>query len=194
MNVEDCVTHSLDGVARGIAVDIGANAGLWARPLASIFASVIAVEADDRAYADLCRDLPANVTAIHGAVWNYAGEVTIYKRPSSEQTSLLASHPIGADKCADAPIHELAVVRAYTLDGLCPDGADFVKIDIEGAEVVVLSAASPERWKRTTFVVECHDTFDGVKAELLRMGKNVEHVPHPHAAAHSGHCWAIGRP
>jgi len=194
MNVEDCLLHSLNGVNAEIAIDIGANVGMWARPLASAFSQVIAVEADDRAYAGLCRDLPANVKAIHGAACNYTGEVTIYKRPLSEQTSLLAAHPIGAIGCAAAPIQELAVVAAYTLDGLCPSGADFVKIDIEGAEVVVLSAASPELWQRTTFVVECHDTFDAVRDELERLGKTVEHVPHPHAAAHPGHCWAIGRP
>jgi FkbM family methyltransferase len=194
MSVENCLLHSLNGVHRGIAIDIGANVGMWARPLASVFSQVIAVEADDRAYLELCRDLPANVRAIHGAVCNYAGEVTIYKRPSSEQTSLLAAHPIGAINCADAPVQDLAVVAAYTLDGLCHGGADFVKIDIEGAEVVVLSAASPELWQRTTFVVECHDTFDAVHDELVRLGKTVERVPHPCADAHPGHCWAIGRP
>jgi FkbM family methyltransferase len=194
MNVEDCLLYSLDGVHRGTAVDIGANVGMWARPLAAVFSQVIAVEADDRAYAELCRDLPANVRAIHGAACNYTGEVTIYKRPSSEQTSLLAAHPIGAIGCSDAPVQELAVVEAYTLNSLCPEGADFVKIDIEGAEVVVLSAASPELWQRTTFVVECHDTFEEVRDELMRLWKTVEHVPHPCADAHPGHCWAIGRP
>jgi FkbM family methyltransferase len=194
MNVEDCLLHSLNGVNAEIAIDIGANVGIWARPLAAVFSHVIAVEADDRAYAELCRDLPANVKAIHGAACNYTGEVTIYKRPSSEQTSLLAAHPIGAIGCADAPVQELAVVKAYTLDSLCPGGADFVKIDIEGAEVVVLSAASLELWGRTTFVVECHDTFDEVRDELGRLGKTVERVPHPCAAAHPGHCWAIARP
>lgn len=194
MSVESWLLHSLDGVPRGSAVDVGANAGSWARLLASQFSSVVAVEADDRAFATLLANLPDNVTATHAAVCNYAGQVTIYKRPSSEQTSLLAAHPIGADKCADAPIQELAVVKACTLDHLCPHGADFVKIDIEGAEVVVLSDASPALWRRATFLVECHDTFTGVHEQLQRLGKTVEHVPHPHKAAHPGHCWAIGRP
>jgi hypothetical protein len=33
-----------------------------------------------------------------------------------------------------------------------------------------------------------------VVKELMRLGKDVERVPHPHADAHPDHCWAIGRP
>lgn len=194
MSVEPWLIHSMSGVARGHAVDIGANVGSWTRLLAADFALVTAVEADERAYGVLSSELPGNAVAIHGAACDRDGEISLYKRPSSEQTSLLEVHPIGAGGCAAAPVHEVVTVKAHTLDGLCPQGADFIKIDIEGAEVAVLSAASASVWARATFLVECHDTFDGVAKELERLGKAVERVPHPIAGAHPGHCWAIGRP
>jgi FkbM family methyltransferase len=194
VNVEDCLLHSLDGVARGHALDVGANVGQWTHMLAAEFASVTAVEADERAYAVLRGRLPGNVVAIHGAACDYHGAATLYQRPSSEQSSLLQAHPIGASDCGSAPVQERAIVNAFTLDDLCPGGADFVKIDIEGAEAVVLSAAPATTWSRATFVVECHDTFAAVSEQLRRLGKSVELVRHPHATAHPGHCWAIGRP
>lgn len=194
MNVEDCLLHSLDGVARGHAVDIGANVGEWSRMLASEFSTVTAVEADPRAYSRLCVGLPENVSLIHAAACDHNGVATLYLRPSSEQTSLLEVHPIGAPDCAAAPVCELALVCAVTLDEVCPSGADFVKIDIEGAEAMVLSAASPATWSRATFVVECHNTFAAVSGQLRRLRKSVELVRHPHATAHPGHCWAIGKP
>ena len=194
MSVEQWLIHSLEGVARGHAVDVGANVGSWTRMLATEFATVTAVEADERAYRSLSADLPSNAVAIHGAACDREGDVLLYRRPSTEQSSLLEVHPIGAIGCVDAPVHEVVPVRGYTLDGICPQGADFIKIDIEGAEVVALSAMSPDVWGGATFLVECHATYDEVVKELLRLGKDVEKVPHPAVNAHPDHCWAIGRP
>ena len=194
MSVEPWLIHSISGVPRGHAIDIGANVGSWTRMLAAEFAAVTAVEADERAYRVLSSELPGNAAAIHGAACDRDGEVSLYTRLSSEQTSLLEVHPIGAVGCADAPVDGVVAVRAYTLDRLFPAGADFIKIDIEGAEAAVLSAMSASIWSRATFLVECHATYDEVVRELLRLGKDVEQVPHPHANAHPDHCWAIGRP
>ena len=68
-----------------------------------------------------------------------------------------------------------------------------MKIDTEGGVLLALAGCrSSDAWGRTFFIVECHDTFDGVEAELKRLGKAVTHVPHP-LDAHPGHCWAIGK-
>lgn len=193
MSVEVWLLHSLAGVTKGNAVDVGANIGSWSRLLSSLFSSVVAVEADPRAFSALTEKLPANVTPICGAVCGHEGFASLYTRPSAEQSSLLEVHPIGAGACKEAPVHEVLEVRAYTLDSLCPLGADYVKMDIEGAEVMALSAASADVWGAATFLVECHDTFEAVNRELERMRKSVERVAHPYPA-HPGHCWAIGRP
>jgi FkbM family methyltransferase len=193
MSVESWLLHSLDGVPRGYAVDVGANVGSWTRLLAGEFSLVTAVEADERAYATLTASLPGNAVALHRAVCDRVADVTLYQRPSSEQTSLLEVHPIGAGGCSDAPVEEAVTVKGVTLESICPIGADFVKIDIEGAEVDVLSALVVGTWRRATFCVECHDTFAGVARELERLGKAIERIPHPYQS-HPGHCWAIGRP
>jgi FkbM family methyltransferase len=181
---------------RELAIDVGANKGDWTIELADTFDKVIAVEPDRRnPLADKVDDLDS-VEVVWGALWFEPGEVVLYKRPSPDQNSLLEHHPIGAGACGAAPVIEKEIVPGYTLPGVAPNGADFVKIDVEGAEAEILSACDEDSgiWNRTVFVVECHDTFDDVSAHLVRLGKTVVRVPHPSVSAHRCHCWAIGLP
>jgi hypothetical protein len=93
---------------------------------------------------------------------------------------------------APVPVVNVVEVPCITLDSLLPKGANFIKIDIEGAEVAAIRGCQDlPRWKGTVFLVECHDTFSGVEQELARLGKRVIRIPHP-LHAHPGHCWAIG--
>lgn len=173
---------------KALAVDVGANVGAWTEDLAARFDSVIAVEPDDRASA-LIPELP-NVDLHTVAAGETNGTVTLFMRPQATQNSTLEVHPINGD-----PVVEKKTVESVTLDRLCPEGADFVKIDVEGAEASVLRGCSADgRWDRTFFIVECHDSFQEVEAELVRLKKKVEKIPHPSAGAHPGHCWAAARP
>jgi FkbM family methyltransferase len=178
--------------SREIAIDVGANEGTWTVPLASIFKTVDAVEPDARA-ADRIPQLD-NVDVLSCAIADVdADDVILYKRASTGHNSLLAVHPIGGDGMADVPIVEESRVICRTLENLWSGGADFVKIDIEGGEVMALmGCATPSVWKRTGFVVECHDTFDDVRREFVRLGKEVTRIPHP-LDAHPGHCWVIAK-
>lgn len=178
--------------ARALAADIGANRGDWSRSLANEFQSVIAVEPDERAYSQI-GEIP-RVTIAPYAVGERTGKGVIHLRPSPDQNSLLEEHPVGAGGQSDAPIVESATVLVVSMDDLFPEGADFVKMDIEGGEVAALRGClNTEIWSRTSFVVECHDTFAEVSSELQRLGKSVERIPHPLPGAHPGHCWAIGK-
>lgn len=173
---------------RALAVDVGANVGGWTETLADKFDSVIAVEPDPRAYRLIAdRD---NVRVAKVAAGEKAGKAMLYKRPAPLQNSLLESHPINGD-----PVVDREEVDVVTLDSMMPAGADFVKIDVEGAEVEVLRGCSSDgRWHRTFFIVECHDNFADVEQELRRLGKDVEKIPHPSSGAHPGHCWAAATP
>jgi FkbM family methyltransferase len=179
--------------SREVAIDVGANVGEWAVLLSQHFARVYAIEPDPRASSKI----PAadNIQVIEAAVCGEPGEVTLYSRPSAEQNSLLKVHPIGAGCQSDAPVIGELTVKGITLDESFPQGADFVKIDIEGAEVQALGVCSPDgRWSRTFFLVECHDTFGDIAPLLLALGKEVIHVQHPLQGVHPGHCWALGVP
>lgn len=174
--------------SRKIAIDVGANIGVWTEDLAGRFETVIAVEPDERVFP-LIPTLP-NVD-LHAAVaGDVDGKATLFMRPMAAQNSTLETHPINGD-----PVISRKVVDSVTLETLCPDGADFVKIDVEGGEAAVLRGCSSDgRWARTFFLVEVHDNFAEVEAELLRLKKKVEKIAHPSTGAHPGHCWAAARP
>lgn len=178
--------------SRSLAADIGANRGDWSRSLSNEFQSVIAVEPDERAYSAIGEI--QRVTIAPYAVGETTGTATFYLRPSPEQNSLLESHPIGAGGGREAPVVGSSPVLVVSMDDLFPDGTDFVKMDIEGGEVAALRGClKKDNWKRTVFVVECHDSFAEVSNELQRLGKSVERIPHPLPGGHPGHCWAIGK-
>lgn len=171
-----------------LAIDVGSNVGDWSLLLSPRFDRTIAIEPDERALA--ARSSISNVQVIRAAAGKEPGVKTLYMRPQALQSSLLESRTID-----DLPYVDEQGVDVVTLDEIAPIGADFVKIDVEGAEKDVLEGCLDwSRWSRTTFVVECHDTFSDVRDQLVRLGKRVTRVPHPIPGAHAGHCWAVGVP
>lgn len=196
MEFESWLLHCIDNIPNNLAIDIGANIGLWTELLSKKFNSVIAIEPDIRAYKILSTKLPANATAIHGAVCNVGEDINVnlYLRSSTEQSSILETHPIGGPHMTDVTVSDVVQVKSYTINELSSDGADFVKIDTEGSEVSILSVADFVIWKRTTFLVECHNTFEEVYKQLSRLNKDIVRIMHPSIGAHQGHCWAIGKP
>jgi FkbM family methyltransferase len=181
---------------KSLAVDVGANRGEWTRLLAeSGFTRVIAIEPDPRASCHIQESDTVEVVsaAVSSEERERLGDVVLYLRPSPDQNSLLESHPIGSEAW---PTSESAVVRCVSMKTICPEGADFVKVDVEGAECEVLSSCTEDgTWDRCTFLVECHDTIEEVLVELKRLRKSVTVVPHPfYPMAHPGHCWAVGVP
>jgi len=185
-----------DGVSKlaekAVAVDVGANTGTWTAPLAGLFKTVVAIEPDSRASDSIQR--LENVQIVSAAVGEESGSATFYKRATTGHGCLTEAHPIGGEGMAPVPVIDTETVSIVSLDDLLADGADFVKMDIEGGEVDALAGCKDvERWRRTLFVVECHDTFPVVLKELERLGKSVIRIPHPYHS-HPGHCWAIGEP
>lgn len=176
--------------SRSLAVDVGANVGTWSLPLCELFDEVLAFEPDERNFSQI--PSADNLTVVKAAVADQTGECPFYVRSSSGHNSLLETHPIGGDGMAPVPVIDEIQIPCLTLDDACEDGADFVKMDIEGGEVLALQGCvDVGRWARTVFVVECHDTFSDVERELARLGKRVVRIPHP-LVSHPGHCWAIG--
>jgi FkbM family methyltransferase len=123
-------------------VDVGANIGiytLWASQFVDASGRIIAFEPDAanherlRAQLDL-NGLPARVEVERIALSDRAGEVRLSQ--GADMTNHLV---IGTESTP------FTVVRAETLDGFCRDrGVEriaFMKIDVEGAEQLVLEGA-----------------------------------------------------
>jgi FkbM family methyltransferase len=191
--------RALEGDRR-VAIDIGANTGEWTRWLAQHFDYVIAVEADPRAYAQLLDDLPENVHPMNVAASDRHGVADFYLRPEALQSSLLKEHPIGAGDQSDAPVQRtigittlpLDFIRFVAGDRFGTTAVDFVKIDVEGAEALVLAGATPEWFRSTKFLIEVHDTEQAVGEQLRRLCRDdIRTMKHPSPGAHKKHFWVF---
>lgn len=166
---------------RSRAIDIGANDGSWSQILSWSFARVDAYEPDYRVRPALrSRFTDSDRVFVHSAaVAAEEGEGTFMIRTGEAQSSLLAGHPFGHGDVVDT-----RVVECVTLPQVVGDGADFVKIDIEGGEEFL---DYPDNVG--AYLIECHGCFERV-LERIPLCYDVRIIKHPvPAAAAEGHCW-----
>lgn len=125
----------------GVAIDLGANQGIYACAFATAVGSegrVVAVEPIPRQVARLKKNLEinncTNVVVIEGAISDASGSAEL--RLNSGDTA--ASIVWGAE---DKTIE----VRTYTIDEIVDreklERVDFIKLDVEGAELLALHGA-----------------------------------------------------
>jgi FkbM family methyltransferase len=180
----------LQASPRGLAFDVGANAGEWTVMLAGMFDAVVSLEPDER-----CQP-PAGRQYDRRAVWSETGEETLYRRTSALQTSLLPAHDVG-DGDAKVEVVQQITVATVTLDDLaCEHGPpDFIKLDIEGAEVEALMGATLPCFSQCRWLIESHNKSSAVGEQLQRLGFVTCHlVKHPHPNAAPGHEWIFVEP
>lgn len=131
------------------AIDIGANIGLFTVLLATMLGEgqkVLAVEPNDAArkflMANLKRNMCADKVIVHaGLVADAKGKRQFYAIPGKEEYSSLRS--LGESYEGLSPV--VQSIEADTLDELISRhriSPGFVKIDAEGAEYCILSAAT----------------------------------------------------
>lgn len=133
-------------------LDVGSNFGfftcLFCRKAPN--GRVVAVEADHHIF-ELCRDnlgingfIVENGTALHAAVSDSNEDVTLYRRLGrSGNTSICAADRSFTDLLGEPPV-EAFTVPGIRVDDLLDrfDGRlDFIKVDVEGAEPLVLRGA-----------------------------------------------------
>jgi FkbM family methyltransferase len=183
-------------------LDVGANIGLYGFLFGSIAsdATVTLVE-PDRANARLIRKTiqasKLTATLVEAAVSDESGVLTFYKDDLTGATGSLVR---SADDSFIATHHHVnpseVSVRAITLDELCPvDFPDFIKIDVEGAELKALQGGQAGLSRsHPALMFECDEDRETVRDFLRGHGylffdmeslALVDSIPHNCLALHS---------
>ncbi len=154
-----------------IAIDIGANKGVYTHVLGGLCRAVHAFEPNPKMFAILSRPgaLPQNATAYRVALSDSGGRAELivpkHKGYFSDQ------HPsLNPRKKSEG--HGVVHVETQTLDSYGFTDVGFIKIDVEGFETaVVQGAAETIRRERPILLVEMEERHTGepIEAALARM-------------------------
>jgi len=127
-------------------VDIGAHAGMYALSLAPYCKSVHAFECQRHTYYQLCGGIAMN------AYWNvYPHRVALGDREEKQITMYVVSADGGGTTLTKPDTFmEEDSVQMRTLDSYELDNISFLKLDVEGAEEIVLHGAT-ETLKRSNY-------------------------------------------
>jgi FkbM family methyltransferase len=167
-------------------VDIGANVGYYTLKVAKEYQNnsikIIAIEAHPENYKALCKNIElnnfSNIKAINKAVSAQKGVVTMYERKSLNrvQPEWYTIQPIISGNQLDKKYS--IQIESDTLDNILDkDKADFIKIDIEGAEVEALKGAQKTLKSLRKIIVEIHENnFDKIKKILEENGFETETI------------------
>jgi FkbM family methyltransferase len=137
------------GDSESIACDVGSNAGYWALPMARFFGSVHAFEADSRMFQKIQTNVAANsdlqqrIRVTNAAVSASDGRAHFSLRTSIDGDSLLNTglSSLISNDAGDNGV----MVDTVTLDssvGVLDRRVGLIKIDVEGAESLVLAGAA----------------------------------------------------
>lgn len=166
---------------QGVAVDIGANIGVFSVMAAYFGAShVYAYEPEE----DNLRVAQANID-LHG----FGDIITLIPRAvySHDRGVLIAPMEGSTAVESDGTVPVQSVTLNSVLEALDP--IDYLKIDIEGAEVPMLLAANPELLKHSRRLgMEYHGQVPewGDMVRVLSGVFDLEVIGHPFPGAHSG--------
>jgi FkbM family methyltransferase len=151
-----------------IAIDIGANKGVYTHLLARLAQSVEAFEPNPKIYRILTRTLPKNVVAHQVALSDKVGTaeliVPMYGGGFSNQTASL--NPRKRNEGAG-----VVKVAQRTLDSYGFTNVGFIKIDVEGFEAAVLAGARETILReRPVMQVELEEQHTGLSIEQCLAG------------------------
>lgn len=172
------------GIRGHRAWDVGANCGQLIPRMLTRFTHVVAYEPAEECLPYLTAFPEITVRAV--AVSDRAGSVDLVALPDKINTGQLVTDGItGMEWSTDTEQRSTRTVAATTLDAEAAElGApDFVKIDVEGHEQLVLDgAADLIKTVRPVFLIEFHSRglHTSCTATLEQAGYRTETVRHPH--------------
>lgn len=136
----------------GVAVDVGAHVGFWARDMAERFARVYAFEAAPDTYACLAKNMAEheNVTIANFAIGSKSGLCSIEERFGHEGNT--GARWVKPTEFGHTPMR--------SLNSLDLPGCDLLKVDVEGFKSFVLRGAKKligKHWP--TIIMETDKSF-----------------------------------
>jgi FkbM family methyltransferase len=156
MNRLEAELVHLDRITRGgaVAVDIGANQGLYSYALSKRFQKVLAFEPNVGLADDLERHRPRNVAVHNVALSSAAGELELFI-PLVNGVEQHGWASFNRENLPGARDFRILRVQVRPLDDFSLVGVGFVKIDVEGHELAVLQGAMDTlRRNRPTVLIE----------------------------------------
>ncbi len=166
------VKRELAKVRGELFVDIGANIGTYTIPLSKHFRKVYAFEPNPKALTELrlriARQHLDNITVHPIALAERDGEARLYLDPhqglsgSADTILPVFKYNPASDSGGRSHVYagrEGVMVKTARYDSLINETADLVKIDVEGAEFLVLKGMEESLTHRRvkTIMVELHD-------------------------------------
>jgi FkbM family methyltransferase len=193
------VRHRLERFKGGLFVDIGANQGLYCIPLSKNFLQVYAFEPNPNVIPLLTKELQQkrvrNVKVFPMALGDIIGRTTLYlDRHTGFGASLDTILPVYDYKPQVIPpggrpqtyVGKNGVeVEVSTYDAIVREPADLVKIDVEGAEFLVVNGMrhSLENGMVKRVLVELHDRDRSQDLEILFPQYSIEWIDRDHLLA-----------
>lgn len=126
------------GCSCGTVVDVGGWYGPWTHRLATRARRVVTLEPVPHLARTLAASAPANVRVVRAAASDRPGTAPLWQPPHDERGERGVSSLVRRADLHTATGHPVTCV---TLDELALDDVDFIKIDVDGAELPVLRGA-----------------------------------------------------
>jgi FkbM family methyltransferase len=122
----------------GLAIDVGANVGIYTRAMAKLSGDVVAIEPNPACARHLRSTSPKNVTIFEAALSDHEGEA-ILTVPSDGNAE---SHALGRVGRLDGVHYNIELVTLDKLAERLPKRPlTFIKMDVEGHELSALKGA-----------------------------------------------------
>jgi FkbM family methyltransferase len=178
---EPNVSRLLKQVRGDVFIDVGCNVGYFVHLLKNNFRQIIGFEADPEIAREARKHAPPNATIYHLAISDRDGFTYVRRNPLYLHSG--SSMVPGEDSAA-------LKVPCGRLSGYIPRDCvvDLVKVDVEGAEWLVLKGAEPVMHQVRHWMVELHDLdrekeLDcylreryGYNTQWLKNGASLPHV------------------
>jgi FkbM family methyltransferase len=170
---EPRVSECMSKVGGELYVDVGASFGHYLRRLSTNFDRMIGIEADPSVFRFLVENMPANCLAINVAVADKNGVAKFHAPLGQYNFGVGSLLPAEQRKSWIKPIsYKTFSVKTATLDTLLSTERhiDLVKVDVEGAEELVLFGASHVMQKIARWIIEIHNPLEHKRIVQMMIG------------------------